>query len=51
MTLRIELNCAECGENRFNLEDEVDDNALIRCGACGHKIGTLLELKARIAAG
>jgi len=47
--VRIELKCAECGENRFNLNGGMKDDAFVRCDACGHKIGTLAELKERIA--
>ena len=48
--MRIELNCAECGENRFDLGEGNEDAAVICCNVCGHKIGTLADLKERIAA-
>ena len=48
--MRIELICAECGKNRFNLRLGTDDVSLIRCDACGHVIGTLAELKEPVAA-
>jgi hypothetical protein len=48
--MRIELNCAECGKNRFNIGREADDDALICCYFCGHEIGTMGDLKARVAA-
>jgi hypothetical protein len=48
--MRIELNCAVCGDNRFNLGDGVEGNAVICCDACGHRMGTLAELKERVAA-
>jgi hypothetical protein len=48
--MRIELNCAVCGENRFNLDGGMEDDTHICCDVCGHKIGTLAELKERIAA-
>ena len=48
--MRIELNCAECGENRFDSTKAVDGDAVVCCDACGHKIGTLAELKERVAA-
>jgi uncharacterized Zn finger protein len=48
--MRIELNCAECGKNRFNLADGPDDEARICCDSCGHVIGTMSELKERVAA-
>jgi DNA-directed RNA polymerase subunit RPC12/RpoP len=47
--MRIDLNCADCGENRLNLGDGNEDDAVIRCGACGRRIGTLAELKERVA--
>jgi uncharacterized Zn finger protein len=48
--MRIELTCAECGKNSFNLGHGTEDDSLIRCHACGHVIGTLAELKERVAA-
>ena len=48
--MRIDLNCAECGKNRFNLGDGTEDDSLIRCELCGHEIGTMAELKERVAA-
>ena len=48
--MRIELNCAVCGENRFNLSESIEGDAMVVCGVCGHEIGTLAELKERVAA-
>jgi DNA-directed RNA polymerase subunit RPC12/RpoP len=48
--MRIDLNCAECGKNRFNLGDGTEDDSLIRCYFCGHEIGTMRQLKGRLAA-
>jgi DNA-directed RNA polymerase subunit RPC12/RpoP len=48
--MRIELNCAKCGENRFDLHATMPDDAHVSCAACGHKIGTMTELKERVAA-
>lgn len=48
--MRIELTCAECGKNRFNLGHGAEDDSVIRCDFCGHVIGTLAELKERVAA-
>jgi DNA-directed RNA polymerase subunit RPC12/RpoP len=48
--VRIELNCAQCGKNRFNLEQGVADHAVVSCQDCGHRIGTIAELKERVAA-
>jgi DNA-directed RNA polymerase subunit RPC12/RpoP len=47
--VRIELACAECGKNSFNLGHGVEDDSRIRCEFCGHEIGTMAELKQRIA--
>jgi DNA-directed RNA polymerase subunit RPC12/RpoP len=48
--MRIELNCAVCGNNHFALDGEIADDVHIECADCGHKIGTMGELKQRIAA-
>lgn len=48
--MRIELNCAECGKNSFNLGRGAEDDSPIRCDFCGHEIGTMAELKERFAA-
>lgn len=49
--MRIEINCAKCGQNRFTIvEGMADDAAVISCSDCGHHIGTMAELKERIAA-
>ena len=48
--MRIELNCAACGKNSFNLGRGGDDDSIIRCSSCGHRIGTMAELKERVAA-
>jgi DNA-directed RNA polymerase subunit RPC12/RpoP len=48
--MRIELNCAECGNNHFNLDEGVTDHAVVHCRDCGHRIGTIEELKTRVAA-
>lgn len=47
--MRIELNCAKCGKNSFDLGHGVENESVIRCNACGHRIGTMLELKERLA--
>jgi uncharacterized Zn finger protein len=48
--VRIELNCAVCGDNHFDLAKADRGDTIIRCDACGHEIGTLAELKERVAA-
>ena len=47
--VRIELNCAACGSNRFSLDRGQSDQSLIICEECGHEIGTLGALKAKLA--
>ena len=39
--MRIELNCAECSSNHFNLDEGVTDRAVVYCRDCGHRIGTI----------
>jgi DNA-directed RNA polymerase subunit RPC12/RpoP len=48
--MRVDLTCAECRQNSFNLGYGADDDSVIRCTFCGHKIGTMAELKERVAA-
>ena len=47
--MRIELNCDECGENRFTIIQGMEDDAAVSCSECGHHIGTMAELKERVA--
>ena len=48
--MRIELNCAACGRNHFSLDGDIADESRIRCKDCGHEIGTMAELKQKVAA-
>lgn len=48
--MRIELNCAVCGNNNFSLDRESSDSAHVECADCGHNIGTMGELKQKVAA-
>lgn len=47
--LRIELNCSGCGGNRFSLDQGNCDRSLVICEDCGREIGTLGNLKSKIA--
>jgi hypothetical protein len=47
--MRIEFNWAECGRNRFSLDQGNSDRSLIICEDCGHEIGTLAKLKRLVA--
>ncbi len=47
--MRIEWNCRECGDNSFTIIREMEDDEMVSCSECGHEIGTLADLKARIA--
>ena len=48
MHLRLELNCPGCGTNGFAYPKS--DAELVHCVACGASVGTLGELKQRVAA-
>jgi DNA-directed RNA polymerase subunit RPC12/RpoP len=48
--MRIELKCAQCGQNHFGIDEDHADDALVYCADCGHEIGTMAELKERVAA-
>ena len=47
--MRIDLACTGCGNNRFTLEGAKSDGCVVFCEDCGHTVGTLGELKERIA--
>lgn len=47
--MKIELACAACGQNRFTLDEASTDDCLVTCRDCGHEIGTLGQLKSRVA--
>ena len=47
--MRIQLNCASCGSNNFELDAGQTDDCAVSCGECGHVIGTMGELKAKLA--
>ena len=45
--MAIELVCPTCGNNRFDYPDR--DSGPVLCQFCGENIGTLGEVKAKIA--
>jgi DNA-directed RNA polymerase subunit RPC12/RpoP len=47
--MRVELACSRCGRNRFTFPPEGTDSDVVKCGDCGHEIGTLASLKERVA--
>ena len=47
--MRIELKCAVCGGNNFKLDEQLDENVQVECEDCGHEIGSLAELKEKLA--
>jgi len=48
--MRIDLKCGKCHGNRLNLDEGLADDSEVTCSDCGEKIGTLAELKERVAA-
>jgi DNA-directed RNA polymerase subunit RPC12/RpoP len=48
--MHIELTCAKCHRNSFNLGHGAEDDSVIVCNSCGHRIGTMAQLKERVAA-
>ncbi len=47
--MRVELACAACGGNNFSIDETTADSCEVLCGDCGHRIGTLAELKEKVA--
>ena len=47
--MRIQLTCAKCGDNSFKILEGMGDDAVIRCADCNHVIGSMAELKERVA--
>ena len=48
--MRIDLNCQMCGGNRFSIQKYSENDTRIHCEDCEHDIGSLAELKERVAA-
>ena len=47
--MKLDLKCASCGSNRFQLGDAPADDFIVECGECGHVIGTMGQLKDKLA--
>jgi DNA-directed RNA polymerase subunit RPC12/RpoP len=45
-----ELNCIDCGGNRFRYPQSIHDETPIVCEECGHVVGTFAELKEKMTA-
>jgi predicted nucleic acid-binding Zn ribbon protein len=45
-----EVTCEDCGGNRFRYPPSLNDDTLIVCEDCGQSVGSVGDLKARIAA-
>jgi DNA-directed RNA polymerase subunit RPC12/RpoP len=45
----IDLTCGECGSNRLDIPAQADDDRAVVCEECGHALGTLAEVKSRVA--
>lgn len=48
--MRIDPSCAACGKNCFSLTEAGNDNSVVTCEDCGHVIGTMGDLKEKVAA-
>ena len=48
--MKIDLQCAACGSNKFELGEAETDECSVECGECGHAIGTMGQLKQMLAA-
>lgn len=47
--MRIEINCASCGSNNFQLNEAQTDKCIVSCADCGHVLGTMGDLKEKLA--
>ena len=45
--MTIDLNCPTCGNNRFGFPKK--DEEAVRCQVCGDSLGTLGQVKKRVA--
>lgn len=49
MKLKIDLSCGECGSNRLDIPARASDDSPVVCEECGHVLGSLGEVKTRVA--
>lgn len=47
--MKIEIDCAACGSNNFQLNEVQTDDCVVSCADCGHVLGTMGELKEKLA--
>lgn len=47
--MRIDLSCGACDANNFQFPVDGDGNEVVRCGECGHEVGTIEALKEKVA--
>ncbi|HLL30496.1 MAG TPA: hypothetical protein VK403_05830 [Allosphingosinicella sp.] len=48
MKLNVDLSCGECGSNRLDIPAQASDDSPVVCEECGHALGSLGEVKARV---
>ncbi len=48
MKLRIDLSCSRCGGNRLDIPGQAGDDSPVVCEDCGHALGSLGDLKAKV---
>lgn len=46
--LKIDLNCDDCSNDQFSIEEASRDDCVIICRGCGRRLGTLRQLKRQI---
>ena len=46
--MRVELACSKCGGNRFKYPLALENDAVITCEDCGHRVGTVAEVQHKL---
>lgn len=46
--LKIDLSCGACGSNRIDIPAQAQDDGPVLCGDCGHRLGSLGDLKSQV---